>query len=129
MSLPWVRLDSDIASHDKVLNLLSDDDPLRWQAFSSYVCALGWSGGHGTDGRVPRASLPFVHGTPETARLLEKYGLWDVAPGGWQIRNFEERQETAVVREAKTSARKEASRKGNCVRHHGAECGCWRQTA
>src|SRR5437868_7186513 len=61
MSLPWVRLDSNIASHDKILALLSDPSPKRWQAAASYMFALGWSGDHGTDGRIPQAALPFVH--------------------------------------------------------------------
>jgi hypothetical protein len=77
MSLPWVRIDSNIASHDKILQLLADPSAKRWQAAFSYVCAIGWSGDHGTDGRVPAMALPFVHGTTATARLLVTYRLWE----------------------------------------------------
>jgi hypothetical protein len=125
VSLPWVRLDSTIASHDKMLHLLSDPSPRKWQAAASYMFALGWSGAQGTDGRVPTAALPFVHGTPTTARLLEKYGLWDVAPGGWQIRNYALRQELKVVAEGKRAAQQAGARKANCHRWHGKDCGCW----
>ena len=128
MTLPWVRLDANIASHDKILNLLSDPSPKKWQAFSSYICAMAWSGGHGTDGFISRAALPFVHGTSSTARLLEKYGLWVEAPAGWRVPNFDKRQPTSAASESVRQAKQRASVKGNCVRHHGPDCGCWKET-
>lgn len=127
MSLPWVRLDTGIASHDKILALLSDPSSKRWQAAFSFTCAIGWSGDHGTDGLISTAALPFVHGTPATARLLEKYRLWLPAEGGWSMPNYAERQELAVVTAMKKATKKAAAAKGNCVRWHGPECGCWRQ--
>ena len=128
MGLPWVRLDSNIATHDKVLNLISDPGKGKWQAFTLYTCALGWSGGNGTDGFVPSAALPFVHGTAATARLLVKYALWDEARCGYQIRNFGERQQSSGAAQSVHDAQKRGARKGNCVRHHGPECGCWERT-
>lgn len=125
MALPWVRLDANFASHDKVLALIADPSPARWQALSSYVCALGWSGAHGTDGAVPRSALPFVHGTPKTARLLQTYGLWEATTAGWAIRNYESRQELEVISAAKRAAQQIGARKANCRRWHGSECGCW----
>jgi hypothetical protein len=126
MALPWVRLDTNIASHDKILHLLSDPSPKRWQAASSYMFALGWAGGAGTDGHIPVAALPFVHGTTATARLLEKYRLWEEVTAGWQIRNFEQYQELLVITEMKRTAQRVGGRKGNCIRYHGPDCGCWR---
>lgn len=128
MPLPWVRLDSSIASHDKVLSLLSDPSPKKWQAVSSYVFGLGWSGQQGTDGRIPISALPFIHATTTTARLLVKYGLWDeISNGtGWTIRNYAERQQLTMVTEAKKATLTAAARKANCVRWHGEECGCWK---
>lgn len=128
MGLPWVRLDSSISSHDKMLALLSDPSTGKWQAASSYMFALGWSGLHGTDGFVPRAALVFVHGTAKTARLLEKYHLWEEATAGWQIKNYDSRQQTATVADAKRAAQRAGATKGNCIRHHGADCGCWKDT-
>ena len=134
MSLPWVRLDSHIASHDKILNLLADPSPKRWQAAFSYVCALGWSGDQGTDGRIPVVALPFVHGTTTTARLLVKYRLWEEGVGCWQIHNYAARQELAVVSAGKREMKRMAAEKGNCSRWHGPNCwqdgrGCSRATA
>ena len=125
MPLPWVRLDSNIHAHDKVLALLSDPSPKRWQALGVYVLALGWSGGHGTDGVVREYALKAVHGTPQVARLLVKHQLWDEITGGWSIRNFADRQQLSHDVYTARKAQKAGSRKGNCVRHHGPECGCW----
>lgn len=127
MALPWVRLDSNIASHDKVLALFSDPSAARWQAFSSYVCSLGWSGGQGTDGYIPAYALSTVHGNAKTARLLLKYGLWEEAIGGFKIHNFETRQELSAVSAGKRAAQQVGAAKGNCVRWHGPTCGCWQR--
>lgn len=123
MALPWVRLDSHIGSHDKILGLLSDPSPKRWQAAFSYCCALGWSGDQGTDGHIPPVALAFVHGTDATARLLVKYRLWEEAHVGWNIVNFLERQELAAVTAGKRESRRVAAEKANCARWHGQ--GCW----
>src|SRR6266700_4220422 len=126
MGLPWVRLDSNIASHDKILHLLSDPSPKRWQAAASYMFAMAWSGGQGTDGHIPAAALAMVHGTPQTARLLVAYHLWTEATAGYQIRNYEQRQELMIVSESKRAAQRAGALKANCRRHHGPDCGCWR---
>lgn len=128
MPLPWVRLDSSIPSHDKVLALLSDPSPKRWQAISSYMFSLAWSGQQGTDGRVPTSALPFIHANQTTARLLVKYGLWTESGTGtgWNIHNWAERQQSVAVAEAFRSQRVSAGRKANCVRWHGKDCGCWK---
>ena len=129
MALPWIRLDSFIATHDKILDLLADPAPKadRFQAAASYMFALGWSGGNGTDGYIRDSALPFVHGSRPAALLLVKYRLWEPVPGGWRIPNFEQRQELAVIAEAKRAAQRAGARKGNCIRHHGPDCGCWRE--
>jgi len=126
MSLPWVRLDANIGSHDKILGLVSDPSPKRWQALASYMVSLAWSGGHGTDGRIPAAALPFVHGTTTTARLLVTYRLWKEETGAWYIVNFDQRQELTIVSEAKRVAQSMGGRKARCREHHGPDCGCWR---
>lgn len=127
MGLPWVRLDSNIGSHDKILALLGDPSPRRWQAAFSYTSALGWSGGHGTDGAIPSAALPFVHGTPATARLLVVYRLWTESLTGWQIVNYIERQESAEISEAIRAAQSLGGKKAQCRKNHGVDCGCWKK--
>ncbi len=129
MALPWARLDVNIGSHDKVLKLLADPSPKKWQAFASYVTAIGWSVGHGTNGRIEQAALPFVHGTPTTARLLVSYQLWEPLTAAWQIRNFAEYQVLAEVDERTVAGKKQGAAKANCRRWHGVDCGCWQQAS
>lgn len=123
MALPWVRLDANIATHDKILDLLGDPSPKRWQAAASYMFSIAWSGGHGTDGRVPKAALAVIHGTEATAKLLCAYRLWEPATGAWHIVNYSERQELDIVTASKQEARRVAAEKANCSRWHGK--GCW----
>lgn len=125
MGLPWFRMDSSVASHDKILELLADTSPKRWQAFTSWTCAIGWSAAQGTDGRIPTTALPFVHGTKATADLLVAHRLWEPVAGGWMIRNYMVRQEMSAVTAGKQEARRVASEKANCARWHGRDC--WRE--
>lgn len=129
MPLPWVRLDSNVHAHDKFLNLVSDPSAKKWQAVSLYFFALGWSGGHETDGKIPSSALGILHGSTATARLLVKYGLWEETVTGWEIRNYGDRQqlsgETYNIRKTQSIG----AAKGNCVRWHGPDCGCWKDGA
>lgn len=120
--LPWARLDANISTHDKILYLASDPAANRWQAAFSYVCSIAWSTGQGTDGKIPTAALGIVHGNAKTARLLVKYRLWTEATAGFQIVNFELRQQTNQVSDAIRTAQSEGGRRGNCRRHHGDSC-------
>lgn len=134
MALSWVRLDANIGQHDKILALLSDPSAKKWQAYASYTTSIAWSGGQGTDGFIPQYALGVVHGSTTTARLLVKYRLWEEGLSGWKIRNFEDRQELAIVTEAKQEARRQSAEKANCNRWHGPDCwkrprGCSRNAA
>ena len=129
MPLPWVRLDSNVGQHDKILALKHDPSPKRWQAMASYFVSLAWSGGQGTDGFIPAYALESVHATPQTARILVKYRLWTEGITGYQIVNFEERQELAIVTEAKRAAQSMGGKKARCRSNHGPNCGCWRDAS
>lgn len=125
-SLPWVRMDTTLPTHDKILKLLSDPSAKRWQAAASYCFSIMWCGGAGTDGHVPGAALGAVHGTTVTARLLVKHGLWEENAAGWKVRNYEQRQPMALVVDAQRETERRGGRKGNCIRWHGPDCGCWK---
>lgn len=127
MGLPWVRLDTNIGTHDKILDLLAK--PNGCKAFVLYVCALGYAGGHATDGKVPRSALPICHGTPKLAESLIEVRLWEydkTGGGTYRIRNWDQRQELGFVTEAKRTAQKIGGKKGACIRYHGADCHCWK---
>ena len=127
MSLPWVRLDANIGTHDKTLELLDHKDGPR--AFTLYVCSIGWAGGHATDGHIPkhalRAITPSLRTPEKLAQLLVDVRLWEYVEGGWQIRNYLERQQSSIVTEVKQEHYRERARKGNCRRWHGPDCRCW----
>ena len=126
MSLPWVRLDANIASHDKVLAAIGQRAGKN--AMCTYMFALAWSGGHATDGHIPPAALPMLHGTRADAAVLELVGLWDPDPDGdgWWVHNYAQRQETAEVTDLKRAQASRAGRRSGCVRKgHPADCTCW----
>lgn len=126
MALPWVRLDSNIAAHDKILALLGEKpEALAYRSAFSYVCSLGYAAMHGTDGMIPFSALPFIHGNKRTAGLLVAHYLWTPDRLGWQIHNYDKRQQLAATQKAILNARRVGAAKGNCVRWHGENCGCW----
>lgn len=125
MSLPWVRLDSSIYTHDKITLLLSRPDGYR--AYAVYTFSLAFAGGHATDGFIPKHTLPIIRGTDKHARMLVDHSLWDYTEGGWKIHNWEQRQELALISEMKRQNKRLAGRKSQCVQRHGPECGCWKE--
>lgn len=92
MPLPWVRLDTSFASNPKLLAMLTEKDGYR--AGLIYLCGLGYSGAHGTDGFITREALPFIHARQSDAERLVKHGFWWPQPGGWLINGWAEFQES-----------------------------------
>jgi hypothetical protein len=124
MPLPWVRLDANIGTHDKILELLGERDGAK--AFVLYICALGYAGGHGTDGQIPKYALVVNHGSEKLARLLVNHRLWEYnGNGSYQIRNWDTRQQMQSTTDEIREKQSRGARKGNCERWHGKGCGCW----
>lgn len=109
--LPWVRVDSDLAQNPKIAELVDQYGQRGMAAAFVFVCSIGHSAAHNTDGLVRKAVLPFIHGTPPLARLLVEVGLWEQAEKGWQISRYAEHQPTMAMREAIEKAKSEAGRK------------------
>jgi hypothetical protein len=122
MALPWVRLDTGLPDHPKILALI---DMKKRNAALVYVMGLAYAGRHETDGFIPKSALPFLHANKADAHALCDVYLWHHADGGWQINDWAEYQPTSDSSNARRAALRESSRKGNCVRHHGPDCGCW----
>jgi hypothetical protein len=125
MSLPWVRLDSNIYTHDKITLLLAQRE--GWRAYAVYTFSLAFAGGHATDGFIPRHVLPILRGTDKHAQMLVEHRLWEYAEGGWRIHNWEHRQELAFISETKRRNKSLAGKKSQCVQRHGPDCGCWKE--
>lgn len=98
MPLPWVRLDSNIATNPKILVLLAEREGYR--AAFVYVCSLGYCGGHETDGFIAREALGFVHARKRDADLLVKHRFWLERHGGWQIHEWGKYQQLVAETEA-----------------------------
>ena len=112
MDLTWFRADTSLASHDKITALVETHGARGKAAGFVYMCALGHSVGHGTDGVIKRTSLKWVHGTTADASLLVAADLWEVVDGGWRIRNFGTRQVVGATSQAIKEARSAAGTKG-----------------
>jgi hypothetical protein len=128
VALPWVRVDTNLAQHDKILGLIAEK-PNGYQAAFAYVCGLGYAGGQATDGLIPFNALPFIHATKKTAELLVKHHLWEPHPLGWTVRNFDLRQQSSATSTAIKRAQAAGAQKANCRRWHGETCKCWEQKA
>lgn len=106
--LPWVRLDAAFPTNPKVLALISERDGHRTGFV--YLCALAYSGAHGTDGVIGPSALPFIHGRKVDAERLVRFGLWHEYPdGGWLIHNWDEKQVTNEAARLRSQLAKKAA--------------------
>ena len=113
MPLPWVRLDTQIGTNPKILELV---DAKRHKAAFAYVCSLAYAGAHGTDGFIPVTALVFIHATRQDANHLVEVGLWIPAKGGWDINGWDEFQ----ISDDESRRRRERAQKGAAVRWDNA---------
>jgi hypothetical protein len=116
MGLPWVRLDTQMPSNPKVLELTSAG---KWRAAFVYVASLAYAGSHGTDGYIPDTCLPFIHASKQTAVELVKVGLWHQDVGGWSINGWADFQ----VCDEEAKARSDKARKAALKRWRGSTDG------
>src|SRR5690349_2824299 len=109
MGLPWVRLDTQFPSNPKVLELVAEK---QWRAIVAWLSSLAYCGQHGSDGYIPDIALPFIHATRKEANVLVEHHLWDLAPGGWAVHDWDECQ----VSDEAARKRRERAQKGGVKR-------------
>lgn len=102
-------------TNDKIIALASLGDKGLAAAFV-YNCSLAHSGAHETGGFIRKGALPFIHGKPAHARLLAEHHLWIIVEGGWQIKNYGERNAVGAGEQAKADARSAASSRAADIR-------------
>ena len=107
MAMPWVRLENNWHQNPKFLHLAEDK---KWRAITVYMAGLGWAGGQGQDGFVPKSALPMLHGSAKEAQQLVEVALWIPAPGGWQINDWSEYQPTSMSQQARSNRARDAAR-------------------
>ena len=115
MTLPWVRLETALPRNPKILDLVNGGN---YRAAWVYVCSIAYCGEHVTDGRIPRAALPFIHARPADARALVAARLWVETDNGYALPDWAEYQIAAATLEEVSRTRRRASRVGNCHRWH-----------
>lgn len=114
MSLPWVRLDTAIADHPKMLALM---DGKKHRAALAYILGITYSGRHELDGFIPRAALPYLHATKPDAEALVAVGMWVACDGGWQINGWADFQ----ISSDESRARRVKAQKAAMKRWHGED--------
>lgn len=90
MGLQWIRLDTSLPDHPKILELM--EEPGGREAGFVYLCSMAYCGKHETDGFISRSALTRVNGRAKDARLLVKARLWVEQPGGWQVHGWDDYQ-------------------------------------
>lgn len=126
MALPWVRLDTGLPDHPKILTLI---EAKKSRAALAFVFGLAYSGRHETDGFIPRAALPFLHATTSDANALVQARLWHHVEGGYQVNDWEVYQPTSETSKARLESLRQAARKGGCAKNHPPGCECWKDAA
>jgi hypothetical protein len=109
--LSWFRVDSDIAQNPKIAQLVADHGQKGLAAAFVFICSIGHSAGHNTDGEVTKGVSPHIYGNAALARLLVEAGLWEVTDKGWVIPGYAESQPTKATLDAEADKRSEAGRK------------------
>lgn len=103
MTLQWVRLETSLPDHPKVLELIGAK---KHKAVMAYCLGLAYCGRHELDGYIPKSALPFIHATKNEADALCMVGLWQPNPTGWDINGWAEYQPSSEERQkAKTRAK------------------------
>lgn len=115
--MAWFKVDDKFHSHPKVIGL-----PLR--ALGLWVKAGAWCSDQLTDGRVPRAALVVLGGTPADAGQLVTAGLWVVDGTGWRFHDWHEmnpRRSDVEARRAEDAQRKADARKAKRLQREEAD--------
>ena len=98
------------------------------KAFVLYISAMVWSGGAGQDRHASRARPGHQPRQPESSPTSSSTCA-SGAPsrgGGTRFPHVGPPPEPAIAREVRATLKAMGGRKGNCVRWHGPDCGCWR---
>lgn len=106
--MAWVKLDDAMPHHPKVM-------AAGPQAFALDVAGICYSNAHGTDGFIPKSSLPAVYpalpSPAKWARKLVEVGRWIEVDGGWQIHDVGDYQPSAADVAAEKSKARERMRR------------------
>lgn len=106
MALPWIRLDTSIFDHPKVLGLMEDR---AHRAIVAHIAGMTYTGKHELDGFIPKVALRTFGATSGDATKLVEAGLWRPAPGGWEVNGWQEYQFTSEEARKRSERAREAA--------------------
>lgn len=105
--LNWVRMDSNWYSNPKFLMLRADK---KWHAIFVYWASISWTAAQGQNGFIPAYALPEFGASTKDAEELVSVRLWEPCEGGWQVRNYLDRQPGAEEGEARSERARKAAK-------------------
>ncbi|WP_280363760.1 hypothetical protein [Nocardia wallacei] len=87
MGLPWIRFDTSLFDHPKILELKEAN---QYKAIVVHLEAMTYSGKHQLGGFVPRSALRVIGGTQREVTKLRGVGLWDHTDddSGWRLHDW-----------------------------------------
>lgn len=103
--MPWVKFDDQYADHPKL-------DDVSDAAFRLHVTATCFASRYLTDGYIKLSTLPKLcrHEDPEAiANELVAAGLFDLAPGGYQVHDYLDYNPSKAEVEARTALQRRRS--------------------
>lgn len=107
--LPWIRLQTTMFENPKILNLKEDR---QWRAIVAHLEAMTYVGRNALAGYIPKTAVRLLHISNNDVNRLVSEGLWQPAPGGWQINGWDEYQ----LADAEARARSEKAKKAAAAR-------------
>lgn len=107
--LKWIRIDTQMFENPKLLYLKEDK---QYRAIVVHLEGMAYSGRHALAGFIPKAALRVIGATTADANRLVNANLWHIAPGGWQIHDWDEHQLSAEDMQK----RRDRAQKGAAVR-------------
>lgn len=107
--LPWIRLQTTMFENPKILNLKEDR---QWRAIVAHLEAMTYVGRNALAGYIPKTAVRLLHISNNDVTRLVSEGLWQPAPGGWQINGWDEYQ----LADAEARARSEKAKKAAAAR-------------
>lgn len=110
MGLVWIRLNTTMPDHPKVLALLDQRNGHR--AAFVWVACMCYAGKHDTGGFVPKGAIGGLAARTVDMAQLVGAGLAESVDGGWELTGWDEYQ----VSDATAKARKASARKAAEVR-------------
>lgn len=93
----------------KLLYLKEDK---QYRAIVVHLEGMAYSGRHGLAGYIPKAATRIIGATNHDVTELVHAGLWNPAPGGWQIHDWNEHQ----LSQEDMERRRERAQKGAAAR-------------